>query len=69
MNNWKKVFNDNSKKEYLKQLLKDMNKDDIQNSLQNIIDKWLENKSYCSLENSQDKYLYTLVSNQQNIIY
>ena len=61
--NWQKVFNNSIKKEYLKALLDD------KRALEDIILEWLENKSYCSLETPQEKYIYTLVLNQENIKY
>ena len=61
--NWQKVFNNPIKKEYLKALLDDTR------DLEAIILEWLEDKSYCSLETPQEKYIYTLVLNQENIKY
>ena len=61
--NWQKVFNDPIKSEYLRTLLDD------KRALEDIILEWLKNKSYCNLETSQEKYIYTLVLNQENIKY
>lgn len=68
-NNWRKIFNDDTKTEYFKNLLRDIDKNYIKNSLENIIQNYLKDKSYCSLDNSQDKYLFALISNSENIIY
>jgi len=76
--NWQRVFNSNRldttkddplRTKYFQALLDDIDKKDIEKSLNDIIENWLENKSYCSLETSKDKYIYTLIKNSQNIKY
>lgn len=69
--NWRKVFNDEEKTKYLKALLDNIinKKNDIKNSLNNIIKDYLKNKSYCNLKDFQDKFLYALISNEENIKY
>ena len=67
--NWRKVFNDEIKTKYFKNLLDGINESNIKDSLEDICKQWLEGKSYCSLETLQDKYLYTLVSDKENIKY
>ena len=65
---WHKVFNDKVKSNYLKDLLDDFNKNDIQNSLENIKQQWI-GKYDCNNSNDKTKYLYTLISNSENIKY
>jgi len=76
--NWRRVFNsdklettkDNPERTlYFKHLLDNIDKNDIIISLQNIIQEWLKDKSYCGLEKCEEKYIYTLVSNSNNIQY
>jgi len=67
--NWRKVFNDDIKTNYFQALLDDIDTNAIKKSLETIIEQWLLDKSYCNEEKSQDKYLYTLISNKDNIKY
>jgi len=65
---WHKVFNDKIKSIYLKELLDDFNENDIQKSLENIKQHWIE-KYDCNNSDTKTKYLYTLISNSENIKY
>jgi len=67
--NWKKVFNDEVKREYLKKLLDDIDINNVKQSLESIIQNYLNLYSLCDFENYQDKYLYTLISSKNNITY
>ena len=79
--NWRKVFNSNKlsktsddynpeRTEYFKILLQDIDLNiDIKVNLENIIGQWLKHKSYDNMQSSKETYVYTLVSNNSNILY
>ncbi len=70
LDNWQKVFNNDKLSLYLKELLDDsrININNIQDSLQKIIDRFIEDYK-CEDSSYQENYLFSLISNRQNIEY
>ncbi len=66
--NWRRVFNDNQKSYFLKNLLDSFDKDHIRKSLKNIIKNWL-NEYNCDIASKEKRYLYILISNKKHIEY
>ena len=66
--NWRRVFNDSQKGLFLKDLLDTFDEINIKSSLETFINCW-ENDYKCEDADGEKRYLYTLISNEENIKY
>ncbi len=66
--NWRRVFNDAQKGLFFKDLLDTFDETNIKSSLETLIDNWCNNYK-CDTIFSEKGYLYTLISNEENIKY